>query len=112
MGKLLDQFERASKGTVQPLGFGAASKRETVAPILLLGTAEAHQWVLMAVLLVSSLLNVAYLMPLVVRGFFSTPEKVALKEAPLFCLVPLCLTALGCLIWFFFALRSLRRLSY
>ena len=39
MGELLDKFERASKGTVQSLGFGAAAKREKVAPILLLGIA-------------------------------------------------------------------------
>jgi len=41
MGELLDKFERASKGTVQALGFGAAAKREKVAPILLLGIAAA-----------------------------------------------------------------------
>ena len=41
MGKLLDKFERASKGTVQPMGFGGSAKREKVAPILLLGTADA-----------------------------------------------------------------------
>ena len=41
MGELLDKFERASKGTVQPLGFGAAAKREKVAPLLLLGIAAA-----------------------------------------------------------------------
>jgi hypothetical protein len=41
MGQLLDKFERASKGTVQPLGFGAATKREKVAPILLVGIAAA-----------------------------------------------------------------------
>ena len=74
---------------------------------LLLGTAEAHHAVLMGVLLVSSLLNVAYLMPVVARGFFSAPDDaagaVAIREAPAFCLVPLCLTAAGCLVWFFFA---------
>ncbi|MDA1036622.1 MAG: hypothetical protein O3B65_07065, partial [Chloroflexi bacterium] len=36
MGELLDKLERASKGTVQALGFGAA-KREKVAPMLLIG---------------------------------------------------------------------------
>jgi multicomponent Na+:H+ antiporter subunit D len=74
---------------------------------LLLGTAQAHQAILMAVLLVSSLLNVAYLMPIVMRGFFSdpdgNPQAMTIKEAPAFCLVPLCLTALACLVWFFFA---------
>lgn len=41
MGELLDKLERAAKGTVQPLGFGAAAKREKVAPMLLLGAVEA-----------------------------------------------------------------------
>jgi hypothetical protein len=41
MGNLLDKFERASKGTVQPLGFGAAAKREKVAPMLLIGAIDA-----------------------------------------------------------------------
>jgi hypothetical protein len=41
MGQLLGKFERASKGTVQPLGFGAAAKREKVAPVLLMGIAAA-----------------------------------------------------------------------
>jgi hypothetical protein len=41
MGDLLDKFERASKGTVQPLGFGGAAKREKVAPMLLIGAIEA-----------------------------------------------------------------------
>ncbi len=36
MGELLDKLERASKGTVQAIGF-AAAKREKVAPILLIG---------------------------------------------------------------------------
>jgi multicomponent Na+:H+ antiporter subunit D len=74
---------------------------------LLLGTAQAHQAILMAVLLVSSLLNVAYLMPIVMRGFFPDPDAdpaaVTIKEAPALCLVPLCFTALACLVLFFFA---------
>jgi hypothetical protein len=41
MGELLDKLERASKGTVQPLGFGGANRREQVAPILLLGAVVA-----------------------------------------------------------------------
>lgn len=36
MGELLDKLEKASKGTVQALGFGAA-KREKIAPMLLIG---------------------------------------------------------------------------
>ena len=66
---------------------------------LALGAAEAHQIPLVAVLMISSLLNIAYLMPIVVRGFFFAAEEeqttVTIQEAPLFCLVPLCFTAIG-----------------
>jgi multicomponent Na+:H+ antiporter subunit D len=81
---------------------------------LALGAAENHQWVLLAALMISSLLNVAYLMPIVVRGFFFAPEDGAasgLKEAPLFCLIPLCVTAVGCIVLFFFAERVYRLLE-
>jgi multicomponent Na+:H+ antiporter subunit D len=77
---------------------------------LLLGTAQAHMFPLALVLIASSLLNIAYLMPVVVRAFFlpartgsaqHAPE--GLREAPLFCLLPTCATALGCLLLFFYA---------
>jgi multicomponent Na+:H+ antiporter subunit D len=61
-----------------------------------------------AVLMISTLLNIAYLIPVVVRGFLSPAAEgdssgTSLKEAPVLCLVPLTLTALGCLALFFFA---------
>ena len=37
MSKLIDKLERASSGGVTPLGFGPATARERVAPLLLLG---------------------------------------------------------------------------
>ena len=74
---------------------------------LALGAAEAHQVVFVAVLMISSLLNIAYLMPIVARGFFCAPvpgdAKPRIKEAPMFCVVALCFTALGSLALFFFA---------
>ncbi len=75
---------------------------------LALGAYEAGELVFIGVLMVSSLLNVAYLLPVVGRGYFSRPEgdtgeKPVIKEAPRFCLVPLCLTACGCLVMFFYA---------
>ncbi|HOW74400.1 MAG TPA: proton-conducting transporter membrane subunit [Candidatus Competibacteraceae bacterium] len=74
---------------------------------LLAGTADAGQWAMMAVLLVSSLLNVAYLLPIAARGFFAplTHEtgEVSVRETPLACIVPLCLTASGCVLLFFSA---------
>lgn len=67
-------------------------------------TTENHQPWLLATLLISTLLNLAYLMPVVGRAFFmplpaNTPEHV--REAPLACLIPLCLTALATLALFF-----------
>jgi multicomponent Na+:H+ antiporter subunit D len=63
------------------------------------------QLVQLLVLLTSSLLNAAYFLPVVYRAFFAEPPAgavVGIKEAPLFCLVPLCLTAFGSLLLFFF----------
>ncbi len=73
---------------------------------LALGAIDAHQAILVGVLMVSSLLNIAYLLPIPIRGFFFAPEGIpnpTIKEAPLFCLVPLCVTAVGCVVLFFYA---------
>jgi multicomponent Na+:H+ antiporter subunit D len=72
---------------------------------LVLGAADAHQTVFMAVLLLSSLLSIGYLMPIVVRAFFVAPpeDERGLREAPLLCVVPLCLTAIGGVVLFFLA---------
>ena len=80
---------------------------------LALGVAEAGQAVLVAVLMVSSLLSVAYLIPVAVRAFMPAEGETdpgtgggwQIKEAPLFCVVPLCLTAIGCVVLFFYADR-------
>jgi multicomponent Na+:H+ antiporter subunit D len=73
---------------------------------LALGAAEADHVLLVAALMISSLLNIAYLLPIPIRGFFSAPDDTAddvqVKEAPLFCLVPLCFTAAGGVVLFFF----------
>ncbi len=91
---------------------------------LALGAAESGQTLFVFVLMASSLLSVAYLMPPVVRAFFYPPKDdphahaghshdehdhasstkiLGWTEAPILCLVPLCLTALGSLGTFFFA---------
>ena len=74
---------------------------------LIMGTVEAGHLILVAVLLVSSLLNIAYLMPVAIRAFFVAPSnppgETKIKEAPLFCVIPLCITSAGCLVLFFFA---------
>ncbi|HJO05282.1 MAG TPA: proton-conducting transporter membrane subunit [Acidobacteriota bacterium] len=92
---------------------------------LALGALEAEKVIFVAVLMISSLLNVAYLLSIVARAFFvAPPDSVAIgdgvdgvpqgaalaanggssiKEAPFFCMVALCTTAAGCLVLFFFA---------
>ncbi len=71
---------------------------------LLWGAADAGQQILFAVLIVSSLMNIIYLLTPIIRGFMDPrPEDVGkgISEAPLFCLVPAWITATGCLILFF-----------
>jgi len=81
---------------------------------LLMGTIEAEQWALMGVLMISSLLNIAYLLPIPLHAFFpnllsseETGKERALaqfqiKEAPLPSLIALCITTLGCVILFIY----------
>jgi multicomponent Na+:H+ antiporter subunit D len=73
-----------------------------------LGAVDAGELVFVGVLMVSSLLNIAYLLPVVGRGFFCKPDGAAdgpveIHEAPIFCLIALCTTAAGCVALFFFA---------
>jgi multicomponent Na+:H+ antiporter subunit D len=75
---------------------------------LMLGAVDRGQLVFAGALMISSLLNIAYLLPVVARGYFAPPDgeaggATAIREAPVFCLVPLCLTAVGCVLLFFFA---------
>lgn len=72
---------------------------------LMLGAVDADRLFLIAVLLVSSLLNIAYLMPIVIRGFFMpNPDgESAMKEAPINMVFPLMVTAAGTLALFFAA---------
>jgi len=73
---------------------------------LALGALEAHYQFAVAVLMISSLLNIAYLLPIVTRAFFKplpgvkADEPVAIAEAPMACLIPIVLTAFGCLVLF------------
>ena len=76
---------------------------------LALGALDAHYQFAMAVFMISSLLNTAYLLPIVSRAFFkplpgtAAGQKVAIAEAPTACLIAISLTTLGCLILFFYA---------
>ena len=86
-----------------------------------LAAAETGHLIIVGALMLSTLLNIAYFMPIVARAWFvpraihpGRPARSAgamaapdggegLKEAPLFCLIPLSLTALGCVALFVFA---------
>jgi multicomponent Na+:H+ antiporter subunit D len=72
---------------------------------LLMGAYESGYLLVVAVIGVSTLLNIAYLLPPVVRAFLYAPPageaSAGVREAPLLCVVPLCFTALACLVIFF-----------
>ncbi len=73
---------------------------------LVLGAMDARQFFAVGVLIISSLLNIVYLLPIVVNAFFVPAEEEAgggIKEAPVACVVPLLLTAAGCLILFLYS---------
>ena len=73
---------------------------------LVLGTLEAGKGVFLFVLLFSSLLNAAYFLPIVYKAFFCTDEESLFEkkvdEVPMWCLVPLSITAAASVGLFFF----------
>jgi multicomponent Na+:H+ antiporter subunit D len=75
--------------------------------LLILASADTGELIIIGVLLISSLLNVAYLMPLVAKGFFMTDsgkkDPITFGEGPLLLWFPLALTAFGCIVLFFYA---------
>ena len=83
-----------------PPGGGSWSKW-----FLAVGAADAGHNFLIAALMISSLLNIAYLLPIPIMGFLTPKgeEPMKYKEAPLMCVVPLCITAVGSVALFFFA---------
>ncbi|NOX74599.1 MAG: monovalent cation/H+ antiporter subunit D family protein [Alphaproteobacteria bacterium] len=74
--------------------------------LLIVGAADAQQWVMIGVLMLSSLLNVAYLLSIVGRGFFlpaDTDIGTQIKESPPLVWMPPAATAFGCIVLFFYA---------
>lgn len=85
-----------------PLG-GSWSKM-----LLMAGAADAGFQFVIGVLILSSLLNVAYLLPIPLHGFLYRPDgapagPVAIREAPLACLIAIVITAGLCVVLFFTA---------
>ena len=76
---------------------------------LMVAAANTEQVAMIAVLMISSLLNVVYLLGPVARGFYFTDKDNdalaanGIKEAPLWCVVPPVIAAFGCLVLFFYA---------
>jgi len=69
------------------------------------GAADAQEYALLVVYLVSSVLNGVYFFPIVYRAFFRAPaNQIAggIKEAPLACVMPLAMTAMASVLLFFF----------
>jgi len=79
---------------------------------LVLGTLESGQTTMLIILLTSSLLNAAYFLPIVYHAFFCSPEKARfgddIQEAPLWCVVPPVITAVGSVFLFFYPTLFMR----
>jgi multicomponent Na+:H+ antiporter subunit D len=71
--------------------------------LLVQGTLDTGMWMLTATLLVSSLLNIMYLVVIPVRGFFARPtgDEQGLQEAPIASLLAIGVAVLGCIVLFF-----------
>ena len=71
-----------------------------------LGVVETTQLLLLAVLMISSLLNIAYLLPIPIRAFFSKPASgehyTEIKEAPKTILLAMIITSSTCVMLFFY----------
>jgi len=71
---------------------------------LVIGAVEVEQYYAVAALVLSSILSATYLLPVVYAAFFRdlpAGEKPERREAPVYMLVPLVLTAIGTLALFF-----------
>jgi len=72
------------------------------------GALSTEQYLVLGAFGISTLLNCAYLLPVALRAFFSTPNsdmadwKPGIQEAPVACVVPLCITAISTFVLFFY----------
>jgi multicomponent Na+:H+ antiporter subunit D len=77
------------------------------------GAIDAGLFWLVVVLMISSLLNIAYLLPIPLRAFFkkstsatttastAATDSAGIQEAPMACLIAIAITTLGCIVIFF-----------
>ena len=71
---------------------------------LALGAIDAGYVVLVGVLMVSTLLNIAYLIPVPIRAFLGKADaggEIQIREAPVACLIAMGVTVVGCVALFF-----------
>ena len=81
---------------------------------LTLGVVGNEYWSILGVIVVSTLLNIAYLLPIPIRGFMDGDEQKGSKEiseAPLACLLAIGVTSAGCVALFFYAPELLKLLA-
>ena len=75
---------------------------------LIEGSLSTEQYLVLIAFGLSTLLNCAYLLPVALRAFFKKPNSDSnisvgkMHEAPLACVVPLCITALATIMLFFY----------
>jgi len=70
---------------------------------LALGAIDAGYVVLVGVLMVSTLLNIAYLIPVPIRAFLGKADaggEIQIREAPIACLIAMGVTVVGCVALF------------
>ena len=68
------------------------------------GALDAGYGVLVGVLMLSTVLNISYLLPIPIRAFFSVDRSssAGITEAPPACLIAIVVTAAMCLVLFFY----------
>ena len=77
--------------------------------LLVLSAIEADYILVVAAFMISSILNIAYLIPIVTQAFFGSIKeenfilKKKISEAPVFCWLPTVITAVGCFILFLYS---------
>ncbi len=75
---------------------------------LIEGSINTENYIVLLAFGLSTLLNCAYLLPIALRAFFKAPGNEindwtpGIKEAPLACVIPICLTALATFVMFFY----------
>jgi multicomponent Na+:H+ antiporter subunit D len=82
---------------------------------LVSGAFDSGHGLIVAAFLLSTLLNIAYLLPPVLRAFLKplpAGEPAGIKEAPALCVIPLSMTAAGTIVLFFAAQSGFELMTF